>query len=104
MRMDDSEDEVQNWTDYLNLQDFKEIIDNKWHTQKENDENFITFEKEFSIQVTEAFRTKSDRIKWLNDLISFSKSWTTTKGRALTLAEVNEIRTILQSLTPTDSI
>ena len=104
MRMDDSEDEVQNWTDYLNLQDFKEIIDNKWHTQKENDENFITFEKEFSIQVTEAFRTKSDRIKWLNDLISFSKSWTTTKGRALTLAEVNEIRTILQSLTPTDGI
>ena len=104
MRMDDSEDEDQEWTEYLNMQDLKEIIDNKWHTQKENDEIFKTFEQEFSIKVTDSFRTKSDKIKWLNDLISFSKSWTTTKGRALTRAEVNEMNIILQSLAPADEV
>ena len=105
MRMDDSEDvDDQDWTDYMNLQDFKEIIDSRWRTQKEDDETFITFEEEFSIQVTEAFRTKTERHKWINDLISFSKSWTTTKGRALTQADVNEMRSILQSFTPTDEI
>ena len=104
MRMDDSEDEDQEWTEYLNMQDLKEIIDNKWHTQKENDENFKTFEQEFSIKIAETFRTKSDKIKWLNDLISFSKSWTTTKGRALTRAEVNEMNIILQSLAPADEV
>lgn len=104
MRMDDSEDEDQEWTEYLNMQDLKEIIDNKWHTPKENDESFKTFEQEFSIKVTDSFRTKSDKIKWLNDLISFSKSWTTTKGRALTRAEVNEMNIILQSLAPADEV
>lgn len=104
MRMDDSEDEDLEWTEYLNMQDLKEIIDNKWHTQKENDESFKTFEQEFSIKVTDSFRTKSDKIKWLNDLISFSKSWTTTKGRALTRAEVNEMNIILQSLAPADEV
>lgn len=105
MRMDDSEDvDDQDWTDYMNLQDLKEIIDSRWRTQKEDDETFITFEEEFSIQVTEAFRTKTERLKWINDLISFSKSWTTTKGRALTQADVNEMRSILQSFTPTDEI
>lgn len=104
-RMGDSEDvDDQDWTDYMNLQDFKEIIDSKWHTTKENDEAFVTFEDEFSIQVTEAFKTKSDRLKWINDLISFSKSWTTTKGRALTQADVNEMKSILQSFAPTDEI
>lgn len=104
MRMNDIEDEEQEWTEYLNMQDLKEIIDNKWHTQKENNESFKTFEQEFSIKVTDSFRTKSDKIKWLNDLISFSKSWTTTKGRALTRAEVNEMNIILQSLAPADEV
>lgn len=102
MRMDDSEGDEQDWTDHMTLQDLKEIIDTKWYTKKEEDEAFITFEEEFSIQVTDSFRTKTDKQKWLNDLISFSKSWTTTKGRALTQAEVNEMRSILQSLMPID--
>ncbi len=100
-RMGDSEDDILDWTDYMVLEDFKYIIDKKWNVQKEDDDNFVTFEEEFSIQVTESFRTKADRIKWLNDLILFSKTWTTTKGRALNQAEVNELKTILQSLTPT---
>lgn len=102
MRMDDIEDDAQSWTDHMNLQDLKEIIDSKWLSQKEDDETFITFEKEFSIQVTDSFRTKTDKLKWLNDLILFSKSWTTTKGRALTQHEVNEMESILRSLMPTE--
>ena len=105
MRMDENEDaEEQDWTDYMNLQDLKEVIDSKWRIQKEDDETFVTFEEEFSIQVTEAFKTKTDKLKWLNDLISFSKSWTTSKGRALTQADVNEMKSILQSFTPTEEI
>lgn len=102
MRMDDNEDTDQDWTDLMNLQDLKDIIDGKWHVYKENDDSFITFEEEFSIQVTESFRTKADKTKWLNDLISFSKSWTTSKGRALTQADVNEMESVLQSLMPAD--
>ena len=103
--MDESEDaDEQDWTEYMNLQDLKEIIESKWRIEKEDDETFVTFEDEFSIPVTEAFRTKSDKLKWINDLISFSKSWTTTKGRALTLADVNEMKSILQSFAPTEEI
>lgn len=105
LRMDDNDDSDDlDWTDHMNLQDLKEIIDSKWRIQKEDNDNFVTFEEEFSIQVIESFKTKTDRLKWLNDLISFSKAWTTTKGRPLNQNEVNEMRSILQSLTPTDEI
>ena len=38
----------------------------------------------------------------INDLIAFSKAWTTTKGTPLSQAEVNEMQSILQSLAPTE--
>jgi len=102
-RMDDTEDaENQDWTDFMTLQDYKDIIDTHWSVTKEDDTSFVTFEEEFSIQVTEAFRTKTDKLKWINDLILFSKAWTTSKGRPLSQAEVNEMRSILQSLSPTE--
>ena len=101
MRMDDTEEsDDQEWTDFMNMHDCKDIIETKWSTQKEGDEKFITFEKEFSIPVSESFRTKSDKLKWINDVLSFSKAWTTTKGRALTRAEINEMESILQNLMP----
>lgn len=104
-RMDDNEDtDNQDWTDLMTLQDYKEIIDSNWSVRKEDDDLFVTFEDEFSIQVSDSFRTKTDKLKWINDLISFSKAWTTTKGRALSQAEVNEMRSILQSLLPTEEI
>lgn len=98
-RMDEDADSSE-WTDYMNLQDYKDIIDSNWNVHKEDDDSYETFEKEFSIRVTDSFKTKNDKQKWINDLISFSKAWTTTKGRPLSLAEVNEIKTILQSLLP----
>ena len=102
-RMDDNEDaENQDWTDFMTLQDYKEIIDSHWSITKEDDTSFVTFEQEFAIQVSESFRTKTDKLKWITDLISFSKAWTTTKGRPLSQIEVNEMRSILQSLSPTE--
>lgn len=104
-RMDDNEDtNNQDWTDLMTLQDYKEIIDSNWNVRKEDDDSFVTFEEEFSIQVSDSFRTKTDKLKWINDLISFSRAWTTTKGRALSQAEVNKMRSILQSLLPTEEI
>ena len=104
-RMDDNDDiDNQDWTDLMTLQDYKEIIESNWSIQKEGDESFVAFEAEFSIQVSDSFRTKTDKLKWINDLISFSKAWTTTKGRSLSLAEVNEMRSILQSLVPTEDL
>ena len=100
-RMDDNEDiDNQDWTDFMTLQDYKEIIESNWNVRKDDDESFVTFEAEFAIQVSDSFRTKTDKLKWINDLISFSKAWTTSKGRLLSLTEVNEMRTILQSLAP----
>ncbi len=104
-RMDDNEDiDNQDWTDFMTLQDYKEIIENNWSIQKDDDESFVTFEAEFAIQVSDSFRTKTDKLKWINDLISFSKAWTTTKGRPLSLTEVNEMRSILQNLAPTEDL
>lgn len=104
-RMDDNEDiDNQDWTDFMTLQDYKEIIESNWSIQKDDDESFVTFEAEFAIQVSDSFRTKTDKLKWINDLISFSKAWTTSKGRALSLTEVNEMQSILQSLAPTEDL
>ena len=102
-RMDDNDDsEMQDWTDFMTLQDYKEIIDTNWNVRKEDDNSFKTFEDEFSIKVSESFRTKTEKLKWINDLISFSKAWTTTKGRALSQVEVNEIQSISQNLSPNE--
>ena len=102
-RMGDDEDvDNQDWTDFMTLQDYKEIIESNWSVKKEDDESFVTFEDEFSIHVSDSFRTKTDKLKWINDLIAFSKAWTTTKGRPLSQAEVNEMQSILQSLAPTE--
>jgi DNA sulfur modification protein DndB len=104
-RMGDDEDiDNQDWTDLMTLQDYKEIIESNWSVKKDDDESFITFEDEFAIQVSDAFRTKTDKLKWINDLITFSKAWTTTKGRPLSKAEINEMQSILQSLAPTEEL
>lgn len=102
-RMDDNDD-VDNldWTDLMKMEDYKEIIDGNWGARKEEDDSFVTFEDEFSIQVSDSFRTKTDKLKWINDLVTFSKAWTTTKGRALSLSEVDEMDLILQSLSPVE--
>ena len=90
----------------MNLQDYKEIIESINESMLSASQidkiSTLTFEKEFAIPVSDSFKTKTDKLKWINDLISYSKAWTTTKGRALSQAEVNEMKSILQSLVPTE--
>ena len=101
---DDNQIDENNWPDYLEPTDFKEILEKNWQIKKENDENYVTFETEFSIKISEnqPFKSKPDKLKWLSDLISYRKSWTSTKPKPLSRAQVEELHLILESLQPTE--
>ena len=88
------------WPDYMQAQDFKAIIENNWITQKEDDDNYKTFEEEFSIRISDKdpFKSRKDKLRWLSDLISFRNSWTSTKPKPLTRTQVDELLIILQKL------
>lgn len=99
---DDSDIDENNWPDYMQASDYKDIIEKNWLLTKENDEMYITFEKEFSIRLSEddPFKSRKDKLKWLNDVISYRNSWTSTKPKPLTRGQVNELHAILDSLQP----
>jgi DNA sulfur modification protein DndB len=103
-RMDDNnaDDSSEEWIDYMEPLDYKEIIEKEWQSTKADDEPFTTFEAEFTIQLEEGvhYKARRDKLKWLNDFISMQKSWRTTKGKPLTRAQVDELTIILQSLQP----
>jgi DNA sulfur modification protein DndB len=105
-RMDDNnaDDSSEEWTDYMEPLDYKEIIEKEWQSTKSDNELFVTFELEFTIQLEDGvyYKTKRDKLKWLNDFISMQKSWTKTKGKSLTRAQVDELTIILQSLRPSE--
>ena len=66
----------------------------------EDDPSAVTFEKEFSIQLSpeDSFRTKKERTRWLTDLNSYRDAWEKTKGKPLNRTQVEALRTILLSL------
>ena len=99
---EDSDIDENNWSDYMQASDYKDIIEKNWILTKENDEMYITFEKEFSIRLSEddPFKSRKDKLKWLNDLISYRNSWTSTKPKPLTRGQVNELHAIFDSLQP----
>lgn len=101
---DDADVDLNSWPDYMEPSDFKSIIERNWLLQKEDDENYRTFEEEFSIKVSELepFKSKKDKLKWLSDLIAFRKSWTSTKPKSLKREQVDELHLILESLQPTE--
>lgn len=101
---EESDIEENNWPEYLQAPDFKEIIEKNWIIPKEGDETYVTFENEFSIRLSEAepFKSRKDKLKWLSDLISFRSSWTSTKPKLLTRSQVDELLFILESLHPSD--
>ena len=101
---EDSDVDENNWPEYLQPIDYKDIIEKNWITTKESDDSYITFEEEFSIRLLadEPFRSRKDKLKWLSDLISFRNSWTSAKPKLLTRVQVDELRLILQSLQPTE--
>lgn len=103
-RPDDSDIDESNWPEYLQAPDFKEIIEKNWIILKEGDDKYVTFEEEFSIRLSEdePFKSRKDKLKWLTDLISFRNSWTSTKPKPLTRAQVDELHRILEYLQPSE--
>lgn len=101
---EDSDIDENNWPDYLQATDFKDIIEKNWIIPKDGDESFTTFEDEFSIRLSNEapFKSRKDKLKWLSDLIAFRNSWTSPKPKPLTRAQVDELHLILESLEPTE--
>ena len=101
---EDSDVDERNWPDYIQTPDLKDVIEKNWIIQKEDDENYITFENEFSIRLSDddPFKSRKDKMKWFNDLISFRNSWTSTKPKPLSRAQVDELAFILEKLQPSD--
>lgn len=100
---DDSFDaENANWEDFIDLTDVKTIINKNWTQKLEDDSQFVTFEKEFSIKInhTEPFKTKKEKLRWLDEYNSYRDAWEKPKGKMLTRQQVDIMRIILQSLQP----
>lgn len=99
--MGDDEIDEENWSDYLQVTDYKDIIEKNW-LMSNGDENFRTFSEEFSINIGDNFKSKKDKIKWLTDFIQYRTAQKSTKGKPLNRLQVNELSIILQCLQPID--
>lgn len=55
------------WTEMFNITDYKTIIQKYWtKLPKNNNSDFKTFEKVFSIDIGEDFNSKADKTKWIS--------------------------------------
>ena len=88
------------WTDAIDLNDIKTIIEKQWSQTKEGDTSFVPFKKEFAIQVNESFSSKVEKLAWLSDIIKFSKAISDPKGKKLSSQQVDEMELIYGSLNP----
>lgn len=88
------------WTDAIDLNDIKTIIEKNWSQTKDGDMLFVPFKKEFSIQVNEQFSSKSEKLAWLSDIIKFTKAISGPKGKKLSPQQVDEMELIYGSLNP----
>ncbi len=88
------------WTDAIDLNDIKTIIERHWSQIKEGDTSFVPFKKEFAIQVNESFSTKAEKLTWLSDIIKFTKAISDPKGKKLSPQQVDEMELIYGSLNP----
>lgn len=100
-----SEDEIleEEWTDYLTLSDIKKVIEKNWIMEKEDDPNYIPYSKQFTIFTVEKSNSKRECLKWLTNLITYQKSWSSAKGKPLTKSQVNEIKEIYNRLLPNEA-
>lgn len=101
---EDSDIDENSWPDYMQPSDYKDIIEKNWILPKENDDNYVTFETEFSIRLSdnEPFRSRKDKLRWLNDLIAYRNAWTSTKPKPLSSSQVEELHYILECLQPSE--
>ena len=59
------------WTEMFNINDYKDIIEKYWNRKPETDvEDYITFEKHFSIEIGEG-KNKKDVLKWISFFNSY---------------------------------
>ena len=86
------------WTDAIDLNDIKTIIEKNWSQSK--DSTFVPFKKEFAIPVNEQCSTKAEKLVWLSDLIKFTKAISDPKGKKLSPQQVDEMELIYGSLNP----
>lgn len=86
------------WTDFIDLKDVMEIINKNWTSKPEFNSGFVTFEKEYSINIGEPYKTKADKTRWLKQLNSCRDAWESSKGKLLTKEQVNILQIINESL------
>lgn len=85
------------WTEMFNINDYKSIIEKYW-TKTPDIENsgFLTFEKEFTIDIGEGIGSKAKSLKWISFFNSYRNLWAHegTKEKRLNKEEVNFIEGI----------
>jgi DNA sulfur modification protein DndB len=85
------------WKDMFNINDYKTIIDKFWSKVPEQPvDNFITFEKEFSIDIGSGFNSKAEKLKWISLFNSYRNLWAHegTKEKRLSKKEVEFLEKI----------
>ncbi len=79
------------WTEMFNINDYKSIIEKYWtKTPDITEPSFITFEKEFSIDIGEGLGSKAKCLKWISYFNSYRNLWAHegTKEKRLNKEEV----------------
>lgn len=85
------------WTDQFFISDYKTIIERYWtRVPDEPILGFKTFEQQFSIDVGQGFKSKSERVKWLSLFSSLRNLWAHegTKEKGLNQHEVDLLKKI----------
>lgn len=88
------------WSEAIDLSDLKSIIEKNWSVPKTEDPNYITFKKDFTIELNGHSNTKADQLAWISDLVKFKKMIDDPKGKKLTPQQVAELEYIYNSLSP----
>lgn len=85
------------WTEMFNINDYKTIIEKYWtKTPEINSSQFLTFEKEFTIDIGEGIGSKTKSLKWISYFNSYRNLWAHegTKEKRLNKEEVSFIERI----------
>jgi len=85
------------WTDQFFISDYKTIIERYWtRVPDEPPAGFETFEKHFSIDIGQGFKSKAERVKWLSLFSSLRNLWAHegTKEKGLNRHEVDMLKQI----------
>lgn len=89
---DDFDLTEEDWKDYVEVPEFRDIIDKNFSHQQ--------FEEAFAINIGNSFKSKKDKISWINMVVETKK-----KVSALTRSDLNQleiINTHLQQYMPTE--